>query len=80
MIAGPVMLVWQSNPCPIDLTRIVAVGGKKVAEIQGVGPGPAGGGITIGQPATMKGGADMGTGVPMIFTRGLGATGMALPP
>ncbi len=56
------------------------VGGKNVAEMQGVGPGPAGGGIAIGHPATMKGGADIGTGVPMIFTRGLGAVALALPP
>jgi hypothetical protein len=48
-----------------------------MAEMQGVGPGPAGGGITIGQPATMKGGADMGTGVPMILTLGLGAVAFA---
>jgi hypothetical protein len=48
--------------------------------MQGVGPGPAGGGITIGQPATINGGDDMGTGVPMILTRGLGAVGLACPP
>jgi hypothetical protein len=48
--------------------------------IQGVGPGPAGGGMTIAQPATMKGTADMGTGVPMILTRGFGAAGFAWPP
>jgi hypothetical protein len=79
-MAGPVMLVWHSKPWPIDLTRKVAVGGKKVAEMQGVGPGPASGGMTMGQPATMNGGADIGTGVPIIRTRGLGATGLACPP
>ena len=50
-----------------------------MAEIHGVGPGPAGGGIAIGQPATIYGGADMGTGTPSIFTRGLGAVGLAGP-
>jgi len=74
------MLVWQSRGWPIDLTRIVIVGGKKVAEIHGVGPGPAGGGMVIGQPATIKGGADIGTGVPIIFKRGFGAVGLACPP
>ena len=80
VIAGPVMLVWHKSGCPIDLTRIVIVGGKKTAEMQGVGPGPAGGGIAIAQPATINGGEDIGTGVPMILTRGLGAAGLACPP
>jgi hypothetical protein len=75
-----VVLLWQSRPWPMDFTRIVAVGGRKLAVIQGVGPGPAGGGMTIAQPATMKGTADMGTGVPMILTRGFGAAGFAWPP
>jgi len=79
-MAGLVMLDTQSSGCPIDFTLSVMVGGKNVAEIQGVGPGPAGGGTTIAQPATTKGGEDMGTGVPMIFTRGLGAVGFACPP
>jgi len=35
-MAGPVMLVWHSSPCPIDFTRIVIVGGRKVAEMHGV--------------------------------------------
>lgn len=74
------MLVWHSSPCPIDFTRIVIVGGRKVAEMHGVGPGPAGGGIAIAHPATMNGGADIGTGVPMILTRGFGAAGLACPP
>ena len=80
VIAGPVMLDWHRSPWPIDLTRKVMVGGKNIAEIQGVGPGPAGGGIVMGQPATINGGADIGTGVPIILTRGLGATGLAWPP
>lgn len=77
---GPVALDWHSSGCPIDLTRTVMVGGKKVAEIQGVGPGPAGGGTAIAHPATINGGEDIGTGVPMILTRGLGAVGLACPP
>ena len=80
LIHGPVMLLWQSSGWPIDLTRSVIVGGKKVAEIHGVGPGPAGGGTAIAQAATMKGGEDIGTGVPMILTRGFGAVGLACPP
>jgi hypothetical protein len=51
-----------------------------MAEMHGVGPGPAGGGMANGQPATVKGGADIGTGAPMILTRGLGVVGMACPP
>src|SRR6185503_11035957 len=80
VMAGPVALVWHSSPCPIDLTRRVRVGGRNMAEMQGVGPGPAGGGMANGQPATVKGGADIGTGAPMILTLGLGAVGMAVPP
>jgi hypothetical protein len=56
------------------------VGGKKVAVKHGVGPGPAGGGIVIEQPAIANGTDDMGTGVPMILTRGFGAAGLACPP
>lgn len=78
--AGPVMLLMHNSGCPIDLTRSVIEGGRKVAVRHGVGPGPAGGAIDIGQPATTNGGADIGTGVPMIFTRGLGAVGLACPP
>ena len=63
----------------MDLTRTVIEGGRKVAVIQGVGPGPAGGGTAMTQPAIINGGEDMGTGVPMIFTRGLGAVGLACP-
>ena len=77
MIAGPVMLDWHRSPCPIDFTRRVIVGGRNMPEMQGVGPGPAGGGMAIGQPATMNGGADIGTGVPNILTRGLGAVALA---
>jgi hypothetical protein len=64
----------------MDLTRSVMVGGKKVADMHGVGPGPAGGGIAIEQPAIVNGGADMGTGVPRILTRGFGTVGLACPP
>jgi hypothetical protein len=74
------MLVWHNNGCPIDFTRTVKVGGKKVAEMQGVGPGPAGGGTAMAHPAIMKGGADMGTGVPPSLTRGFGVIGLACPP
>jgi hypothetical protein len=77
---GPVMLAAVSSGWPIDLTRTVMVGGRKVAETQGVGPGPAGGGTTIAQPTTIKGAEDIGTGVPMILTRGFGAVGWACPP
>ncbi len=56
---------------------MVIVGGRNVAEIHGVGPGPAGGGIAMTQPATINGGEDIGTGVPMIFTRALGDVGFA---
>jgi hypothetical protein len=79
VIHGPVMLLRQSSGWPIDLTRTVMVGGKKVAEMQGVGPGPLGGGMTMTQPAIMKGGEDIGTGVPLILTRGFGAVGLACP-
>ncbi|MBE0481491.1 MAG: hypothetical protein IBX68_11000 [Dehalococcoidia bacterium] len=79
-MAGPVALVWHSSGWPIDFTRRVMVGGRNTAEIQGVGPGPAGGGTVIAQPATIKGGEDIGTGVPIILTRGLGAVGLAWPP
>ncbi len=47
--------------------------------MQGVGPGPAGGGTAITQPATMNGELTIGTGVPMIFTRGFGTVGLAIP-
>lgn len=77
---GPVMLVWHNRGWLIDLTRTVMVGGRKVAVRHGVGPGPAGGGMTIGHPATTNGGADIGTGTPESFTRGLGAVGLAMPP
>ena len=77
VIAGPAMLVWHSSGWPIDFTRSVMVGGRNVAEMQGVGPGPAGGGMVNGQPATTNGAADMGTGCPMILTRGLGVVGLA---
>ncbi len=77
VIQGVVVLVWQSSGMPIDLTRAVPVAGIKMAEIHGVGPGPAGGGTVIGQPATINGAADMGIGVPMIFTLGFGAVGFA---
>jgi hypothetical protein len=56
------------------------VGGKKAAVRHGVGPGPAGGGIVIGQPAIMNGADDMGTGTPIILTRGFGTVGFACPP
>ena len=79
VIAGPVALDRQSSGCPVDFTRIVMVGGRNVAEIHGVGPGPAGGGIAITQPAITNGGEDIGTGVPMTFTRGLGVVGFACP-
>lgn len=74
---GAVLLDMHSSGCPIDLTRVVAVGGRNVAVIQGVDPGPAGGGITIGQPDTTKGGGDSGMGTPRVLTRGLGAVGLA---
>src|SRR6266542_368154 len=77
---GPLALVWHSSGWPIDFTRTVIVGGRNVAVRQGVGPGPAGGGMDIAQPAITKGGDDIGTGCPMIFTRGLGAVGLACPP
>jgi hypothetical protein len=64
----------------MDFTLIVMVGGRNVAMMHGVGPGPAGGGMAMAQPAIMKGGEDIGTGVPMIFTRGFGAVGFAWPP
>lgn len=59
---------------------MVIVGGRNIAEMQGVGPGPAGGGTTIAHPAIMNGGDDIGTGVPISFTRGFGAVGFAMPP
>jgi len=59
---------------------MVIVGGKNIAEMHGVGPGPAGGGMAIAHPATMNGGADIGTGVPMIFTLAFGVVGLAMPP
>jgi hypothetical protein len=80
LIAGPVMLVTHNSGWPIDFTRTVSVGGRKVAVMQGVGPGPAGGGTAIAQPATMNGAEATGTGVPIILTRGLGAVGWAWPP
>jgi hypothetical protein len=80
VIAGPVILVWHKSGMPIDLTRKVMVGGKNAAEMHGVGPGPAGGGMVIEHPAIIKGTADIGTGVPIILTRGLGAAGLACPP
>lgn len=79
-MAGPVILVWMINGCPIDLTRSDIVGGRNVAEMHGVGPGPAGGGIAKGQPATIQGGDDIGTGVPDSRTLGFGAVGFACPP
>ena len=80
MIAGPVMLVMHNSGWPIEVTRTVIVPGRKVAEAQGVGPGPAGGGTTIAQPMTVNGADGIGIGVPMIITRGLGVVGMACPP
>jgi hypothetical protein len=77
---GAVVLDMHNSGCPIDLTRVVAVGGRNVAVMQGVGPGPGGGGIVIGHPETTKGGGESGIGVPMILTRGLGAVGLACPP
>jgi hypothetical protein len=59
---------------------MVMVGGKNTPEMQGTGPGPAGGGITNGQPATENGAAAIGTGTDIIFTRGFGAEGIAVPP
>ena len=76
----PVMLASKSKGCPPDFTRRVMVGGKNVAEMHGVGPGPAGGGTTIAQPDTINGGLLIGTGVPIILTRGLGVIGLAGPP
>jgi hypothetical protein len=80
LITGPVVLVWQSSGCPMEVTLTVIVPGKKLAEIQGVGPGPAGGGTTMAHPLTIKGADDTGTGVPIINTRGLGVVGAACPP
>jgi hypothetical protein len=80
VMAGPVVLVWHRSGWPIDLTRRVMLGGRKMADMHGVGPGPAGGGMAKGQPATMNGGEDIGTGAPMTLTRGLGAVGLACPP
>ena len=68
------MLDWQSNPCPIDFTRMVAVGGMKGADTHG--PLATGGGGKA-QPATRYGTLLMGTGVPMIFTLGFGAGHLA---
>lgn len=62
------------------MTRIVIVGVKKVAIRQGVGPGPARGGIVMGQPTIVNGGAEIGTGVLMILTLGFGDNGLACPP
>jgi len=80
VIAGAVMLDVQRSGCPIERTRTVPVGGKKLAEMQGVGPGPAGGGTVMLQPLTTKMPALIGTGTPMTFTRGLGIIGLACPP
>jgi len=80
VMQGPVMLLWQSKGWPIDFTRNVIEGGTKFAIRQGVGPGPAGGGIDIAQPTIANGADEMGTGVPMIFTRGFGVVGLAWPP
>jgi len=69
--------VWQTRGRFIDFTRAVCVGG-----IQGAlthGPRFTGGG-GLAQPAINTGGADMGTGTPMIFTRGLGAAKFTFPP
>ena len=79
-ITGPVMLVWHSNGWPMDFTLMVIVGGRNVAVMHGVGPGPAGGGTTIAQPAIINGAEAIGTGVPLSMTRGLGAVGVACPP
>jgi hypothetical protein len=77
---GPVMLDWHSSPWPIDFTRTVAVGGRKLALKHGDGTGPAGVGVWYGQPATINGAAGIGTGTPINFTRGFGAVAFALPP
>jgi hypothetical protein len=74
------MLVWQSKGWPIDFTLTVIVGGRNVAVMHGVGPGPAGGGTAIAQPAIIKGAEAIGTGVPLSFTRGFGEVGVACPP
>jgi hypothetical protein len=36
------MLDWHNNPCPIDFTRMVRVGGRNIAVIHGLGTGPPG--------------------------------------
>ena len=77
---GPVMLVIHSSGWPIENTRSVIVGGMKVADIHGVGPGPAGGGMVNAHPTTVKGADEIGTGVPMIVTRGFKVVGWACPP
>ena len=65
LITGPVVLVWHSSGCPMDVTLTVIDPGTKLAEMQGVGPGPAGGGITMAHPVIIKGADDTGTGVPI---------------
>ena len=61
----------------MDLTRTVWVTGIHGALTHG--PLATGGGGK-GQPAISTGGADMGTGTPIILTRGLGAAKFTLPP
>ena len=58
MIVGAVMLDVQRSGCPIERTRTVPVGGKKLAEMQGVGPGPVGPSSMgyAGWPGTLGGG------------------------
>src|SRR5260221_14282273 len=69
--------VWQTSGKLFDLTRAVWETGIHGALTHG--PLATGGGGN-GQPAINTGGADMGTGTPMILTRGLGAAKFTLPP
>src|SRR5689334_4222943 len=69
--------VWQTSPWPKLLTRTVCVGGIQLAVTHG--PLATGGGGKA-QPAISSGGALIGTGVPIILTRTLGAEKLALPP
>jgi len=86
MTVGPVELLKQSSPCPMDFTRIVNVGGRNVDMIHGEPPGGIGtGGTDVVIPAAIHpamghGGDGMGTGTPITLTRGLGAVALALPP
>jgi hypothetical protein len=64
----------------MDVTLTVIVPGENTPEIQGVGPGPAGGGTVMAHPEIIKGADDTGMGTPPSKTRGLGAEGVACPP